>query len=87
MRPSRKLDLDTPELRAEYESMLAYIDEIASQQLQQHAAMQAHPETPAEGPECLSAPANHIVDVNEMVPEPPVEPEVEKLVSEIGEGW
>ena len=73
----RTPDLNTPELQADYDWMMDAIDAVCAEQL---AEVESVKEALAVAPE------PNLSDC-EPVSEPPVPPEVEKLVAEIGRSF
>jgi len=84
-------DIHTPELQADAEDMLAFIDETALQQAAEARRMREAAETPAVAPEPILRDCEAVSDTSGSAPGEVLDalapPEVEKLVEDIGRDW
>jgi hypothetical protein len=87
----KQRDIITPELQADAEDMLAFIDQICSEQVAEANRMREAAETPAIAPEPILSDCEAVSDTNGSHPDAvlaalfPVT--TEKLLEEIGNDW
>jgi hypothetical protein len=87
----RQQDVDTPELRADAEDMLAFLDAYAAQQIAEVERMQEAIQTPADAPGTSTNDCLIVSDTNGSPPgavlDALVPAEIEKLLEDIGREW